>query len=1071
MTRGILIRLIFFTVVVFFMQNAFPQCIVADSTAPICMGGADTLHATLQPGCMNGTDSYSFEQIAFDTVPLVSDTAVDPDFKGNGGNPSADHDDVWAGPYPIGFEFCFLNNIFTEYWVGSNGWISFSNPLNKGWVTYTPFGIPSTQSSVPKNAIFAPYQDWHPTYGGLPNNGRNNVFRHTISNPPGNSKLVVYWYGCPMYSCYTRLGTFQIVLNQSDYSIENNITDKPECLTWQQNKATQGVHNADGTIAFIAFNRNSNSWSTTNESTRFVPNGITWYKDSLTGPIAGYGPSIIVSPAVTTKYFPVIQDCSGSNQSSWVRVVVIPPPAISGPASVCDGSVVKYTTQPGMTGYTWTVAGGTVVGGGTSTADSILVQWSNPTGTHFVSLLYTYPPTQCTFGTPTVLPVTVKAVPDVVFTPQHPSGRWCSQDTVRVALSSSLSGTTFTWSAAANPAAVIPPAIANRPGNIVQPFQNTSFTLQTVSFLAQATANGCVSDPYPYTVGINPVPDVQLASSSQFVCSRGTTAPVAVSSSVPATEFAWSYPCTGFLTPCPGNGTGSILPALTLSNASATLVKPLSVTVTSSIDGCPGMSVIHTVHVNPDPVVANPVMSQEVCLGVPTSQVDLTCSVTPAQYQWSASPSQPTITGFPAGVQNTAWIPVQTLTDATNTQGSVFYTITPSILLNGLTCSGNSSVYAIHTRVLPDVGITGPAPLLACEGQSNAFSVPSQAGSVFTWSVNPVLAGGVTSGQGSASVTVLWNSPGDPVYVCVAGVTSEGCRAGDSVFFPVRPKPPVTFTRCLDPVTTPEARPYVLRGGVPAGTSGVYAGNGVILSGNDYLFTPSAVSPLPQTVTITYSYINTWGCPASADIQVMVVAAPPFQCGSVLQPMKDVRSTPYRTYGTYLKGGKCWMTENLDYGTVIPYYTPQTDNCIPELYSPPPSGSLPQTGKGGMYQWDEMMRYDNTSGSQGLCPPGWHVPALAEWQALIDDPSNWGPGLAGGYLREGLFAAQPGGVLYQNSTWSFAPPASPNASIFWTSTPAGADRAWARGMNDRTTSTSLYSSGRENAFNVRCMKD
>ncbi|HNY02196.1 MAG TPA: FISUMP domain-containing protein [Bacteroidales bacterium] len=1047
------------------VQNVFSQCIIADSASPICLGGSAPLHVTLQPGCMNGTDSYSFEVIPFDTIPLVNDSAVDPEFKGNTGALNPNHDDVWAGPYPIGFEFCFLNNVFTQYWVGSNGWISFTDPLNKGWTTYTPFSIPSTNSDVPKNAIFAPYQDWYPTNTSPPNSGANNVFHHIISNPPGNSKLIVYWNKCPMYSCTSNLGTFQIVLNQSDFSIENNITMKPEC-SFQGNSATQGVHNSDGTNAFTVFNRNASSWHTSDESTRFVPNGITWYKGSLSGPVAGYGPSIVVNPTITTKYFAEIQTCTGSTQSTWVRVVVIPPPVITGPANPCFNSVQKYTTAPGMTGYAWSVTGGTVISGGTATADSAMVRWNLPAGPYSVSVNYTYPAIPCTFATPTVFNVTLKSVPDVIFTPQHPSGTWCSQDTVRVVFTSSMAGATFAWNASATPGAIVPPVITGRSGNIIQPFQNTSFTLQTVNFQVQATGNGCTSDPYPYSVQINPVPDVLLSSPSQNICSRGATAPVSISSDVTGAAFNWSYPCNGFITPCPGSGNGNVIPSLTLANSSSTLIKQTVISVTSSIDGCPGSTTVHTVVVNPDPVVTNASLSQDVCLGTPTQQVDLTCSVNPAQFQWSAAPSLPSTTGFPAGQQVSSWIPVQTLTDATNTAGSVFYTIQPSIIMNGLTCSGIATVYTINTRVLPLVTLTGPTPSLACEGLSSTFSVPNQPGCTFTWKVNPGAAGTVVLGQGTSDVTIQWDGNGNPVYTCVSGLTAQGCRAGDSIFFPVRPKPPVAFTRCLDPVTTPEARPYVLRGGIPAGTDGVYSGSGVTLSGGIYLFTPSAVSPpLPKTVTISYTYTNTWGCPASADIQVQVVAAPAFTCGSALAPLKDVRTTPYRSYPTYQKGGRCWMTENLSYGTAISYYTPQTDNCISELYRS--TGSQ----QSAFYRWDELMQYDNTPGAQGLCPPGWHVPTLAEWQSLIDDPSNWGDGLAGGYLHDGVFDARTVGILYQNNTWSFTLPAPLTASMFWTSTADNALRAWARGFTDRTTSMSLYSSGRENAYPVRCVKD
>ena len=29
---------------------------------------------------------------------------------------------------------------------------------------------------------------------------------------------------------------------------------------------------------------------------------------------------------------------------------------------------------------------------------------------------------------------------------------------------------------------------------------------------------------------------------------------------------------------------------------------------------------------------------------------------------------------------------------------------------------------------------------------------------------------------------------------------------------------------------------------------------------------------------------------------------------------------------------------------------------------------------GGLYQWNEAMQYVTTSGAQGICPTGWHIP-------------------------------------------------------------------------------------------------
>jgi hypothetical protein len=139
----------------------------------------------------------------------------------------------------------------------------------------------------------APWQDWYPGNGG--SFEPPYVFYYTTGVAP-NRKLVVYWFQCPMFACLTTRGSFQIVLNEQNSIIENHLTNKPFC-TWQGNAATQGVHNANGTVAFTATNRNCTSWTTSDESTRFVPSGVKWYVGGYPGgTIVGYGQVLVISP-------------------------------------------------------------------------------------------------------------------------------------------------------------------------------------------------------------------------------------------------------------------------------------------------------------------------------------------------------------------------------------------------------------------------------------------------------------------------------------------------------------------------------------------------------------------------------------------------------------------------------------------------------------------------------------------------------------------------------------------------------------------------------------------------------
>jgi uncharacterized protein (TIGR02145 family) len=65
------------------------------------------------------------------------------------------------------------------------------------------------------------------------------------------------------------------------------------------------------------------------------------------------------------------------------------------------------------------------------------------------------------------------------------------------------------------------------------------------------------------------------------------------------------------------------------------------------------------------------------------------------------------------------------------------------------------------------------------------------------------------------------------------------------------------------------------------------------------------------------------------------------------------------------------------------------------------------------------------------------------------------------------FHAIPGGVLYQNNTWSF----KDMATFFWSSTAASPVKIISHGMNIHDVSVSYYESLKANAFSVRCLKD
>lgn len=99
-----------------------------------------------------------------------------------------------------------------------------------------------------------------------------------------------------------------------------------------------------------------------------------------------------------------------------------------------------------------------------------------------------------------------------------------------------------------------------------------------------------------------------------------------------------------------------------------------------------------------------------------------------------------------------------------------------------------------------------------------------------------------------------------------------------------------------------------------------------------------------------------------------------FQCGDTLIDNRDGQKYP-----TVLIGTQCWFAKNLNIGVKIDNGVEyQTDNEIIEKFCYSNDVGYCNT-YGGLYTWNEMMDYDTTECSQGICPSGWHVPSEQEW--------------------------------------------------------------------------------------------
>jgi gliding motility-associated-like protein len=248
-----------------------------------CGVGSTTLTADFSQ-CGPGSNPNQTTNYGVTNIPYVAQT--------NTGTQLFMSDDSQQGPFNIGFTFCFFGQTYNQFWVGSNGWISFS-PAQP--TTFTSATIPNGAGTVPKNCVMGPWQDWHPGLGGQ--------IRYQVQGTAPCRKLVVSWVGVPMFSCTNLLGTFHTVIYESTNVIENYIQSKPNCLAWAGGTAVQGLHNTTGTVAITVPGRNSTQWTANNDAYRYTPSGPTvlpvptWYIVGNPNPI-GVGASITVTPPV-----------------------------------------------------------------------------------------------------------------------------------------------------------------------------------------------------------------------------------------------------------------------------------------------------------------------------------------------------------------------------------------------------------------------------------------------------------------------------------------------------------------------------------------------------------------------------------------------------------------------------------------------------------------------------------------------------------------------------------------------------------------------------------------------------
>ncbi len=210
------------------------------------------------------------------------------------------------------------------------------------------------------------------------------------------------------------------------------------------------------------------------------------------------------------------------------------------------------------------------------------------------------------------------------------------------------------------------------------------------------------------------------------------------------------------------------------------------------------------------------------------------------------------------------------------------------------------------------------------------------------------------------------------------------------------------------------------------------------------------------------------------------IAVAGFRCGTSTIAYEGT------TYGTVKIGTKCWLKENLNVGTIINDNAEQSNNSTIEKYC---HGNNEEycTTYGGLYQWAEAVQYQNgatnttspspafTGNVKGICPTGWHIPTLTEFEtlsAIVGSDGNalkaigQGAGSGAGTNTSGFSALLAGYRLGSNFFAGLG-----YGTRFWGSTEHGTTRVNGLYLDIMNSNIIMDDCGKEGGYSIRCLKD
>lgn len=504
--------------------------------------------------------------------------------------------------------------------------------------------------------------------------------------------------------------------------------------------------------------------------------------------------TITVSPASTTSYSCTVTD--GSNccvATITITVNSIPTITSTTPGSRCDAGTINLTASASAGVVNWysSQTGGTSLYSGTSYSPNV-----NSTTSFYVDATNN----NCTSNRTQII-ATVNQSP--ILSSVINQSICAGDNSTAILFGSSISGSTISWN---NTNSTIGLA-SNGNGNIASfPTINNTSSIASATISATASLNGCTSPQISFNIIVNPKP--VIPSQSATICSGANfnVSPINNGSVIvpSGTTYTWTVidnPNISGETSNPSS-TSSISQTLTNITNSQTTVS-YTITPTSGSSGaCVGSPFNTIITVNPKPVI--PIQASTICSGTNfnITPVNNGSVIVPngTTYTWTVI-DNPNISGE-TNNSSTANSISQTLTNSTNSQSNVFYTITPTSGVSG-NCLGatfNITITINPKPVIPTQSqtICSAANFNVSPVNNGSVIVPS--GTTYTWTVidNPNISGETNNASATNSIsqtlTNSTNSQTTVIYIITPTSGASGNCTGSNfnVNITVNPKPTIS---------------------------------------------------------------------------------------------------------------------------------------------------------------------------------------------------------------------------------------------------------------------------------------